>query len=301
MAAKSMTMEASIPEAAALKMAQTTEKRDNTKWLHKTRLCIYRVQGSCRLGSKCSFAHDVSDVLNAPNLHKTQICVAYEQGNCKNKHCTFAHGQEELRQSPHFKSRVCKWFGQGACRNGDECGFAHSKDELQSQPKPHVEAIAAPPGLSLGDETQIKMVLDLAGSLVDARAPASLEDQVGEMSASIAALQSKMDEMALRSQVSDMKQVLGQLSGQCAMLEQQLVHTESAHVAADASRQSSSKTKLTPLSSKAQSFVPNFCLNRPIVPAAQWADYADCGDSYLYGDESTDVGSSNETGGFSSD
>merc|ERR1719271_992805 len=83
---------ADIPEDTSA----TKKVRDSTKWLHKTRLCVYSIQGTCRLGSKCSFAHSASEVQDAPNLRKTQLCEAFEKGNCNNPNCSFANGLERV-------------------------------------------------------------------------------------------------------------------------------------------------------------------------------------------------------------
>merc|ERR1719198_2677266 len=86
------------PDLQALQQQSAAKKvRDSTKWLHKTKLCVYSLQGSCRLGNKCSFAHSATEVQDAPNLYKTQLCEAFAAGNCTKEDCTFAHGNEELR------------------------------------------------------------------------------------------------------------------------------------------------------------------------------------------------------------
>jgi len=307
-----MTMKANAPVTIEdMPAPSLVTKKDATKWLHKTKLCVYRVQGACRLGSKCSFAHSVGEVQDAPNLHKTQMCEAFLAGNCTRENCTFAHGDEELRLSPNFKNKLCKWFGKGKCRNGVECGFAHGQEQLRSQPE-ELEQIAPPPGLSLEDEAQRKTVLTLSGGLVDEKAPVTLETQVEGMSATISALQWKMDEMALRTQVNGMKQFLGQLTDQCAMLEQQLAQSGSTDLVANApwkKKQTPLKTKLsstakpfqpTGMGIEAQPFVPNFGTYQPFVPAGA---YEGCHDTYWPSDESTSIDSGGETGetGGSSD
>lgn len=294
-------------------MAAAKKARDATKWLHKTKLCVYSIQGTCRLGSKCSFAHTASEVQEAPNLHKTQLCEAFSQGNCTNENCTFAHGEEELRLSPNFKNKLCKWFGKGKCRNGAECGFAHGTEELRHQRDEKV-GIAPPPGLSLQvDEADKKepLVLDLEGSLLEAKAPASLEQQVEGMASTIAALQWKMDEMVLRTQVTGMKQFLGQLSDQCAQLEQALnvpQDSTATDLVASAPWKKKKTPLKTPLSSKAALFQPSSLSiqAQPFVPGGFQATVPsyECGETYWPSDDSTSIaeaGFSSDSGGFSSD
>merc|ERR1719265_1428586 len=184
------------------------------------------------------------------------------QGNCDAESCSFAHGVEELRLSPNFKNKMCKWFGKGKCRNGADCAFAHGAEELRNPtlaPDPLVlEAgdIPPPPGLSREVEAKTeKLVLDLEGSLTDEKAPPSLGEQVGGMSAKIVELQWKMNEIELRSQVSDMKQYLGQLSSQVAELENAL--GKSSEQTASAPKAPTQRTSLrSTLSSKATPFQP---------------------------------------------
>lgn len=305
MTAETITVNVPISVEQPVPLATKKVVRDSTKWLHKTKLCVYSVQGSCRLGSKCSFAHAASEVQDAPNLHKTQLCEAYAEGKCSNEHCTFAHGEEELRLSPNFKNKLCKWFDKGKCRNGSDCSFAHGEEQLRSERCAlQNEEIAPPPGLSLEDYeacVQERRVLDLDSSLLDAKAPHSLEQQVEGMSATIAALQVKMDDMVLRTQVGSMKQFLGQLSSQCAELE--AVINQGAEAQDVVAKAPWKKTPLkTKLSSKASLFQPFALSNKAnsFVPGYEayqgYASFEGC-ESYWPSDDSTSMGS----GGFSSD
>jgi hypothetical protein len=286
---------ADIPEDTSA----TKKVRDSTKWLHKTRLCVYSIQGTCRLGSKCSFAHAASEVQDAPNLRKTQFCEAFEKGNCNNPNCSFAHGEEELRLSPNYKNKLCKWFGKGKCRNGDECGFAHGEHQLRKEKEENstggmMDTFSPPPGLSLEVEKSQPLVLDLDASLLEAKTPAFLEQQVEGMSATISALQWKMDEMVLRTQVSGMKQFLGQLSAQCAELEQALKEPSpspaptSEDIKANAPWKKTKTPLKTPLSSKAQIFQPLSSKASLFVPSQPSYDGYE---AYWPSDDSTSMGS----------
>lgn len=288
-----VTVQAAVVEAPAVKA-----DRDTTKWLHRTKLCVYSIQGTCRLGSKCSFAHSAVEVQEAPNLHKTQLCPAFAEGKCSNENCSFAHGEEELRLSPNFKNKICKWFGKGLCRNGEECSFAHGSEQLRGRPRAKPEgpavAIPPPPGLTLAapEAPRAPLVLDLDGGLLDAKEPpSSLELQLEGMTAQIATLQKQMDEMALRTQVSSMKQFLGQLTAQCAELENSLGQAAPADALAAAPWRKKKTPLKTALSSKATPFQPTTwsVQAQPFVPSS--------GETYWPSDDSTSIGS----GGFSSD
>merc|ERR1719253_783812 len=86
------------------------KERESSKWLTKTRMCVYYIQGSCRLDSRCNFAHSPSEIQDVPNLHKTQLCQNFELGKCNDEYCSFAHGEADLRNSSFSKSKICKWF-----------------------------------------------------------------------------------------------------------------------------------------------------------------------------------------------
>jgi hypothetical protein len=331
--------------------------RDPTKWLRKTRLCVYNIQGVCHLGSKCTFAHSVGEVQDAPSLYKTQLCAAYAEGNCENEYCTFAHGEEELRLSPNYKNKLCKWFDVGKCRNGNECGFAHGEGQLRTQPVetfPTGDVIDPPPGLSnvgkAGDnnecqiafeedapcredstseestgggvipppglESQKPFVLDLESSLLESKAEPSLEEKVQGMSANIAALKWKMDDLLVRTQGHGMEhclsafEMIGQLSSQCAELEH-VVNPGSETTGTSVSFIQPQRTKLrsraspfkpSSLSSNAAPFVPSFGADTLSIDAEPFVPSADKGyDSCWPSDDSTDVGSSSDSGAQSSD
>lgn len=330
-AAVSLDLASMTNDASTSAPPASAKARDSTKWLHKTKLCVYSVQGSCRLGSKCSFAHSSNEVQETPNLHKTQICDAFLQGQCSNENCSFAHGEDELRLSPNFKNKLCKWFGKGKCRNGDDCGFAHGVQQLHGKtseaavtakvavtPKQDFlgPPVTPPPGLTLSEP----FVLDLDNSLLEDKAPLSMEDQVEGMTATITALQNKMDSMLLQSQVSGMKQYLGELSAQFADLEQVLHQTNPVVTSTPqdivanapwkkACSATSTKTPLkTKLSSKAALFQPSAMSAQaqpfmPGPPALAYQTYEnnwpfqECHDSSWPSDDSTSI----DSAGSSSD
>jgi len=280
-------------------------ERDTTKWLRKTKLCVYSIQGTCRLGSACLFAHSAAEVQEAPNLHKTQLCPAFAAGDCSNENCSFAHGEEELRLSPKFKNKICKWYGKGLCRNGAGCSFAHGGQELRGDPTaPQSAAIAPPPGLTLpAPEVKAPMVLELEGSLLDVKVPPSaMEFQLEGMTAQIATLQMQIDEMVLLSHVSSMEKVLSDLTGKVAELDQSSGQTAPTDKIAAAPWKKKKTPLRTALSSKATPFQPftPITLPTPVTwsPQAQpFKPSCPAGETDWPSDDSTSVGS----GGFSSD
>lgn len=87
-------------------------------------------------------------------FYKTRMCLKFLEGNCRNgEHCTFAHGPEDLREPPPnwqeivgarekdkgpgnwnddqrmvHKMKICKRFYNGEeCPYGDKCNFLHEQ------------------------------------------------------------------------------------------------------------------------------------------------------------------------------
>lgn len=50
--------------------------------------------------------------------------------------CQFAHGEQDLRYSRHYKTELCRhWDETGTCARGAECQFAHGESELRPIPR----------------------------------------------------------------------------------------------------------------------------------------------------------------------
>lgn len=69
------------------------------------------------------------------NLYKTELCRGYEEeGSCRyGSKCQFAHGMSELRpvqRHPKYKTEICKTFWErGECPYGKRCCFVHNEVE----------------------------------------------------------------------------------------------------------------------------------------------------------------------------
>jgi len=117
---------------SAVQPEQPSHKATLHKHLHKTRFCMYHLQGACQFGAECSFAHSLAEMSQTPDLRKTQLCKQYAEGQCNDENCTFAHGDDELRSTEmFFKRTLCIWNEKGKCRNGARCRFAHGMKELR--------------------------------------------------------------------------------------------------------------------------------------------------------------------------
>jgi len=116
--------------SAAQQMEQATTRKPS-RWLRKTKLCVYHLQNNCCLGSSCLFAHSLNELQDGPDLFKTQLCQNFLEHGCTNPNCTYAHGEEELQPFPTLKQKLCKWHRKGKCRNGETCSFAHGRQDLR--------------------------------------------------------------------------------------------------------------------------------------------------------------------------
>lgn len=75
-----------------------------------------------------------------PALYKIKMCVNYQSGMCnRGANCTFAHDESELQEAPHnpalYKTKICDNYAEGTCGRGDKCVFAHGEGELREPPK----------------------------------------------------------------------------------------------------------------------------------------------------------------------
>uniref|UniRef100_A0A7S0AM18 C3H1-type domain-containing protein n=1 Tax=Pyrodinium bahamense TaxID=73915 RepID=A0A7S0AM18_9DINO len=120
------------PVGAGERKKSPRQKNMMDAQMRKTRLCHFYLQGACKYGSKCAFAHEQQELQSAPDLRKTRVCKAFKAGKCEDENCRFAHGQEELRATDlYFKTTLCIWHTRGKCANGERCRFAHGFEELR--------------------------------------------------------------------------------------------------------------------------------------------------------------------------
>jgi|Transcript_30166 hypothetical protein len=104
----------------------------------KTRLCTFHMEGRCRYGNACGFAHEDAQMTIPPDLTKTSLCEKWQQGKCNHTAatCKFAHGKHELRITPQFargrqsKKRTDK--SQEKVTGKDAAKARRSKDKGQS-------------------------------------------------------------------------------------------------------------------------------------------------------------------------
>jgi len=62
--------------------------------------CFFKLQGGCKHGSSCNFAHSAEEFSSQPDLKKTSLCKQWLEGTClrTDGSCKFAHGDAEVRR-----------------------------------------------------------------------------------------------------------------------------------------------------------------------------------------------------------
>lgn len=58
------------------------------------------MQGLCKKGEACTFAHGEKELRGLPNFKKTRLCIAFKNGECPraSADCNYAHGEAEIRK-----------------------------------------------------------------------------------------------------------------------------------------------------------------------------------------------------------
>lgn len=149
-------------------------KGQQTQARYKVELCRFFAQGACDKGAQCSFAHGLLELRTQSEeqhsgRYKMDLCKYFAQGICDmGADCTFAHGIHELRttrapqetrSSPQppsegatsrFKTEICRFFEQGACKKGASCEFAHGAAELRTAAGDQAAPSGTRTGLGLG-------------------------------------------------------------------------------------------------------------------------------------------------------
>eukprot|EP00448_Togula_jolla_P004215 CAMPEP_0170606400 /NCGR_PEP_ID=MMETSP0224-20130122/20493_1 /TAXON_ID=285029 /ORGANISM="Togula jolla, Strain CCCM 725" /LENGTH=278 /DNA_ID=CAMNT_0010931481 /DNA_START=89 /DNA_END=925 /DNA_ORIENTATION=+ len=95
----------------------------------------------------CQGAFSMRDVQKFQQLDarffQTKICSFYVAGTCKRgTRCTYAHSEEHLTAPPNLKgSRVCRAYGtKNGCKKGNACMFFHADAPVS----PHADAPLSP-------------------------------------------------------------------------------------------------------------------------------------------------------------
>ncbi|CAE8649858.1 unnamed protein product, partial [Polarella glacialis] len=120
------------------------------------------------------------------HLKFTKMCSFYLEGKCRRgSACKFAHDESLLQQQPdYYKTRVCAMFRAGLhCKSGQECGYAHSEQELRGTSRPGcttkdsdlVDAASVSESTALPElfSRQLSLATDLSSNGEEGRTPPS--------------------------------------------------------------------------------------------------------------------------------
>jgi len=136
-----------MASAAAVEEAPRSDTllRKHIRQLTKTEMCKFFMSNRCGKGTRCTYAHSITEIRSKPDLEKTSMCKQFLQtGNCNRPGCTFAHDERELRTTTEFfKTKMCRFAASGRCKHGFQCRFAHSFSELAPHYRAAAEAEAA--------------------------------------------------------------------------------------------------------------------------------------------------------------
>lgn len=133
------------PSSSSQEERESLVSKHLQKQFRKTRLCNQYLQGRCRRGAECNFAHSEQELSAAPDLSKTKLCFNFFRGQCFKESCAFAHSYEELRATSGFlKTELCHGWAQGRCRFGASCRFAHGASQLRGAAAPVTAELAEP-------------------------------------------------------------------------------------------------------------------------------------------------------------
>ena len=142
--------------APANEQNQSQQSQASNSKSYKTTLCQFYLQGPCKNGDQCNYAHGTSELRTSTGLAvkdavaekpstakaKTKLCERFLQfGACQfGPNCTFAHGIKDLQKSiaelnpasnnPAYKTTLCKSYMEGLyCQFADKCQYAHGKSK----------------------------------------------------------------------------------------------------------------------------------------------------------------------------
>jgi hypothetical protein len=197
--------------------------------LTKTQLCVKFAEGNCT-NKNCTYAHGEAELRDPPNFKK-KICKWHLQGKCRNgTSCGFAHNGVELRgEAPPgfegFLREAPPWRKAASGANktklyppppglslnvvaDDVSTDAHSSQSVSESEHSMTSSPSTP-------DAQLFHMMAGRGS-------AAMQDQVATMGSAIGGLQAKLaalEDMMLQSQVAQMQQTIRQLTEQCGALE----------------------------------------------------------------------------------
>lgn len=106
-------------------------KKRLAQFLKNTEMCKHYSRGYCRFADKCSYAHEMDELMTRPDFAKTRVCAYFLAGRCVNDNCSFAHDEEEKHQSS-FKDTESQALCDNQQPGHQACSTQPSEGSIQS-------------------------------------------------------------------------------------------------------------------------------------------------------------------------
>jgi hypothetical protein len=109
---------------------------------YKTMLCSFNLNGMCKFGDQCNFAHGESDLRDADTA-LLALSTAASAASTARPAAGKAKDDGQAQKKP-YKTRMCQnWLDAGHCKFGSRCMFAHGDAELKAYRKLSQQEFAA--------------------------------------------------------------------------------------------------------------------------------------------------------------
>lgn len=101
------------------------------------KVCKFFRDGNCRMDTSCKFSHPVGQLSSTTTTSSTRVCVDLcddftrirvqrrQQTHTQQRTSLPALGRAMSPPRLEYKTRPCKFFKAGYCRNGSNCNFCH--------------------------------------------------------------------------------------------------------------------------------------------------------------------------------
>ncbi|KAG7093584.1 hypothetical protein E1B28_007250 [Marasmius oreades] len=95
-----------------------------------TKKCLFYEAGKCRNGDACPYVHEVHGQAVAP---KMAIPLSLNDNEDLRDDTRNSATTSEPFRTTGFKRKVCHYYQQAKCRNGDRCKYTHEKEPLSDE------------------------------------------------------------------------------------------------------------------------------------------------------------------------
>ncbi len=98
----------------------------------KTMLCSFNLNGMCKFGDQCNFAHGEADLRDGDTALLALSTAASAASSASTARPGGKTKEDAQGQKKPYKTRMCQnWLDHGHCKFGPKCMFAHGDAELK--------------------------------------------------------------------------------------------------------------------------------------------------------------------------